>query len=1146
MQKLQIRNLNWKLNNLCNYCIKRNVFATAYDQQIESLIERDCLLWANPKQLWIANITLKESCSNNNISTKKITSYNVFSTIAAKKSLTSKTNFENPQKFFYSVEMSLMKFKTLDREQQVHLVEATYKSILNVYTKRTQSQTYNFHPDSFSEIISKFIFILGHQDRIDLASTILSLYLKDFSKIEDLTISNRPFNTLIEIFSSKHKFEYAMNLYKVMENNFVPFSDASFSAIVINCRKSEVDFALDMLDLMRMKKFYPSKQILNKCISLCLEKAEEDDTYYRKANEILQLFRQLYSSNHVTGLNVGTFLILIPTVKTFESLNDHIIELASSNFLKNFEIQKEIIKCLDRITLTNTEYLNRFFSLLIRLQKGGNIFSVEGFRIGVDILLKRKLYIDATNLISYYEVSEKPETYLDSNTLNLLLSKVISESISLNVKQRIDICWKILGILQSRKSVIPRITFFKLVELMSALKDCRGLNYLFINKYKDFLEKNKLYIPNNIYKINSAVSENVADDKNSVIIQTTLKNILNLNAFTYLTIKERDCELFDEEVLSSYYCGFLTLNEDSNANNRLNYNEHASNTKITIFEIIFCYLTKSEIFNKDQLNRLDFKIENFFNSILTFLIQKKINFKNEYMFIEELNFLMHKYLELSKTLFYLRKKKGVLEKNLGKGNDSKKKKSELKQFGKEEKCNLRNKNFFDLIELLYEEKLKFRFDLIHKFEVCKINQNTEVMRSSIPIARKLSFEKELLKIKYFTLQFKIKLKIENIENNGVENLLENSYSKSRNYFNHDAYLLNCLEELKNTVTKKLFLTNNNKLNESSAIKEGDSKKISLRFKNETENEENLEKSLNFKSPQDISTLKVFFNLSKPKLSALVVLTTMCGLALTPAAFVPTLNVLFFTTIGTSLCVASANCFNQWVEPPFDAQMTRTRNRILVKRSFHPNHAFALGAVSGISGVFSLAYFVNPLTAALGLTNIILYAAVYTPMKRISVYNTHVGAIVGAIPPMMGWTAVTNSVDLGAVVLGAILYCWQFPHFNALSWNLRKDYSKAGYKMMSVLNPSLCTRLSLQYSLLLFPLCFFCNVIGITSSTLFLLDSSLFNGLMLFGAIKFHRNPTEKSARFLFFMSLIHLPVLLGLMIFHKKKDDDDDQIFLAE
>ncbi|KAI8369249.1 UbiA prenyltransferase family [Radiomyces spectabilis] len=248
--------------------------------------------------------------------------------------------------------------------------------------------------------------------------------------------------------------------------------------------------------------------------------------------------------------------------------------------------------------------------------------------------------------------------------------------------------------------------------------------------------------------------------------------------------------------------------------------------------------------------------------------------------------------------------------------------------------------------------------------------------------------------------------------------------------------------------------------------------------------------------------KLYKELVKAKLAGLVALTAMCGYAMAPGA--AALSTLFYTTVGTTLCIGSANAINQWIETPYDAQMLRTRNRVLGRRQLSQFHAFGFGVLTGTAGVSMLAAMVNPLTAALGAANIVLYTAIYTPMKRASIVNTWAGAVVGAIPPMMGWAAVTNSLDPGAWVLGAILYAWQFPHFNALAWNLRADYSKAGYRMMAVTDPKLNARVSLRYSLAMVPLCLSLPYLGITTP-LFALDSTVINAALIWGAVKFWRN-----------------------------------------
>ena len=274
--------------------------------------------------------------------------------------------------------------------------------------------------------------------------------------------------------------------------------------------------------------------------------------------------------------------------------------------------------------------------------------------------------------------------------------------------------------------------------------------------------------------------------------------------------------------------------------------------------------------------------------------------------------------------------------------------------------------------------------------------------------------------------------------------------------------------------------------------------------------------------------KPFIELAKPELTILVVLTAMSSYAICPFSS-SSIQGLLFLGIGSTLCSASANAFNQWTEPPFDAQMARTKNRPIIRGAVSPPQAFTYAVVTGVAGVGTLFLGTNTTTALLGLANIILYAGIYTPMKRMTIANTWVGSIVGAIPPLMGWAACTPEGDLfsspGGWILAAMLFAWQFPHFNSLSWRMRAEYARAGYRMASVSRPNLNARLTLQYSLAFFPLCAWLVTSGIVSP-LYLLPSSIANAYLTKEAWKFWREKSDKNARSLFFASLIHLPVVL--------------------
>ena len=306
-------------------------------------------------------------------------------------------------------------------------------------------------------------------------------------------------------------------------------------------------------------------------------------------------------------------------------------------------------------------------------------------------------------------------------------------------------------------------------------------------------------------------------------------------------------------------------------------------------------------------------------------------------------------------------------------------------------------------------------------------------------------------------------------------------------------------------------------------------------------------------------LTLYLSLSKPRLTFLVVLTTATTYSLYPVpellsplsdstSSLSTLT-LAFLLAGTTLSSASANAFNMFVEPAHDGKMSRTRNRPLVRGLISSRGAFIFALASGIAGIVTLNYGVNPTVAQLAAANIIIYAGAYTFLKRISVVNTWVGALVGGIPPLMGWAAAAghfNTSDsgwqglllgeknVGGWLLAALLFAWQFPHFNALSWSAREEYRRAGYKMLACVNQGMNGRVALRYSILMFPLCVGLAAVGVTDWG-FAATSSVVNGWMCWHAAKFWwKSGTGGSARGLFWASVWHLPIVLVLAMAHKK------------
>lgn len=226
-------------------------------------------------------------------------------------------------------------------------------------------------------------------------------------------------------------------------------------------------------------------------------------------------------------------------------------------------------------------------------------------------------------------------------------------------------------------------------------------------------------------------------------------------------------------------------------------------------------------------------------------------------------------------------------------------------------------------------------------------------------------------------------------------------------------------------------------------------------------------------------------------------------------------------------------------------MIRTLNRIIPLGHISKPHAFAFGIVSGIIGTAILATQVNSIAAALAFANIILYTSVYTPLKRITPLNTWVGAFVGALPPIIGWVAAGgNALDPGSLILAAILYIWQIPHFLALSWRLKDDYARAGYAMLSTRRLDRVAPLSLWYTLAMLPLSAITSAVGLTTKW-FAFDGAAAVMAMTWYAWKFYKEPGSRTADGLFFSSLWFLPLWLALMLLHwrwdKKKITQDGQ-----
>jgi heme o synthase len=276
----------------------------------------------------------------------------------------------------------------------------------------------------------------------------------------------------------------------------------------------------------------------------------------------------------------------------------------------------------------------------------------------------------------------------------------------------------------------------------------------------------------------------------------------------------------------------------------------------------------------------------------------------------------------------------------------------------------------------------------------------------------------------------------------------------------------------------------------------------------------------------------FYELTKPRMNFLVVITTMVGYYIVPTEAGQNWGLLTATLIGTALTAAGASVLNQYIERDLDAMMPRTKNRPLPGRRVAPLEALAYGAFLGIAGVAILWMLVNPLTAALGAATLLLYIFVYTPLKRVTSLNTVIGAVPGAIPPMMGWTAATSFMSAEAIALFSILFIWQMPHFLAIAILYKSDYAAGGFKMLPNVDGDdldITARQIVLYNLAMIPVSLAPTLIGFAGLAYATAAVLLGCAYLSFGvSLAVSRNRVD--ARKLFIASIIYLPLLLAALM----------------
>jgi len=292
-----------------------------------------------------------------------------------------------------------------------------------------------------------------------------------------------------------------------------------------------------------------------------------------------------------------------------------------------------------------------------------------------------------------------------------------------------------------------------------------------------------------------------------------------------------------------------------------------------------------------------------------------------------------------------------------------------------------------------------------------------------------------------------------------------------------------------------------------------------------------------RSGERSSRWTVLSELIKLRLTALVLITSMVGFyAGLEGLLADSIGLLSLTLLGTGLLAAGAAVLNQYLEREFDARMPRTAERPLPRGQIAPEAALLLGGFFSVSGLLVLAAWVNLLTSLLGAVTLVTYLFIYTPLKRKTPLNTIIGAIPGALPPLMGWAAARGQVDPLGWTLFAILFFWQLPHFMALAWLYREEYEQAGFVMLPSVDPEgvRTGRQAVSQTIFLF-------IASLMPYTLKLAGPVYLGGAVILGlgflwaAARFTANLSRSSSRRLFITSIIYLPLLLVLLVLDKLK-----------
>ncbi len=274
----------------------------------------------------------------------------------------------------------------------------------------------------------------------------------------------------------------------------------------------------------------------------------------------------------------------------------------------------------------------------------------------------------------------------------------------------------------------------------------------------------------------------------------------------------------------------------------------------------------------------------------------------------------------------------------------------------------------------------------------------------------------------------------------------------------------------------------------------------------------------------------YVEIAKPRISAFVLITVAAGFLLSSNGTIQ-LSALCHALLGIALVAAGSSALNQYIERRSDARMERTLGRPIPSGRLAAAEVLAFGILAGLLGCVYLAVTVNWMTALLTGLTYLAYTLIYTPLKRVTVFNTVVGAVPGALPPVLGWTAAGGGLGIEPFSLFAILFLWQFPHFMAIAWLYRDDYRRAGLKMMPAVarGGRITGYVAVAYALALLPVSLLPGRIGLASE-FYTAAALLCGAAYVWAAVYFCARETERAARWLLVASLVYLPAVVSVLV----------------